>query len=113
MSIDSVLPRLERWYAARCDGAWEHDWGIKIETLDNPGWLVRIDLTGTPWAGRVYPTRKEGIDEAGRPVAPSWIHCFTQDGLFLGAGDTSKLPTLLGLFLDWVEAPADPAQPAR
>jgi hypothetical protein len=28
---------LEAWYASRCDGEWEHGYGISIETLDNPG----------------------------------------------------------------------------
>ena len=37
---------LERWYQAQCDGDWEHHSGVTIETLDNPGWLVKIDLRG-------------------------------------------------------------------
>jgi len=46
-STVDVLARLERWYAARCDGAWEHQKGVVIETLDNPGWQMRIDLDET------------------------------------------------------------------
>ena len=41
------LSALERWYANQCDGDWEHSYGVKIETLDNPGWRVHIDLQGT------------------------------------------------------------------
>src|SRR5262245_45197449 len=44
MPKDAPLERLQRWYDSRCDGRWEHDYGIEIETCDNPGWLVRIDL---------------------------------------------------------------------
>jgi hypothetical protein len=38
---------LQGWYASQCDGNWEHDRGISIETLDNPGWRLRIELAGT------------------------------------------------------------------
>jgi len=38
---------LQGWFAGHCDGDWEHDRGITIETLDNPGWRVRIELGGT------------------------------------------------------------------
>ena len=42
-----MLTWLEGWYTRCCDGEWEHRYGVCIETLDNPGWLIRIDLTGT------------------------------------------------------------------
>ncbi|GHB54781.1 hypothetical protein GCM10010331_48120 [Streptomyces xanthochromogenes] len=35
---ENVLDRLQSWYSAQCNGDWEHEWGIKIDTLDNPGW---------------------------------------------------------------------------
>lgn len=38
---------LQAWYATQCDGDWEHGFGILIETLDNPGWRLQIDLDGT------------------------------------------------------------------
>jgi hypothetical protein len=41
------LSLLEEWYAARCDGDWEHSWGVKIDTLDNPGWTISINLNDT------------------------------------------------------------------
>ncbi len=42
---------IEQWYAAQCDGAWEHSYGVKIDTLDNPGWQVQIDLRDTKKQG--------------------------------------------------------------
>lgn len=104
MSDAAPLERLQRWFAAQCNGTWEHDWGVKIETLDNPGWLVRIDLTGTPWAAKEFSRRKEGINDAGHPMEERWIHCFTQDQLFLGACDPRQLDRVFELFLAWVEA---------
>jgi hypothetical protein len=41
------LSLLEEWFVARCNGNWEHGSGISIETLDNPGWRVKIDLRDT------------------------------------------------------------------
>ncbi|MEH0820740.1 Imm53 family immunity protein [Micromonospora sp. CPCC 205714] len=48
---------LQAWYATQCDGEWEHEFGIQIETVDNPGWSVSIDLgdtalSGCPTSGR-------------------------------------------------------------
>lgn len=34
---------IERWFKARCDGLWEHHHGLRLETADNPGWLLTID----------------------------------------------------------------------
>lgn len=31
------LARLSAWYAAQCDGEWEHGFGIDIATLDLRG----------------------------------------------------------------------------
>ena len=42
-----MLEWLQDWYLKQCDGGWEHEYGIKIETLDNPGWKVIIDLAYT------------------------------------------------------------------
>jgi hypothetical protein len=65
--------------------------------------LVRIDLTGTPWENRAFPRLKKGIDDNGNPVAPYWLHCFTQEKMFLGAGDPARLGELLKIFLNWAE----------
>ena len=43
----SNIEWLQQWYQKNCDGEWEHLYGIEIETLDNPGWHVKIDLEET------------------------------------------------------------------
>ena len=35
------------WYLRQCDGEWEHGFGIRLETLDNPGWSLRISTLRT------------------------------------------------------------------
>jgi Immunity protein 53 len=46
-----MLSALEQWYGRECNGDWEHQWGVEIRTLDNPGWSVRIDLAETTKQG--------------------------------------------------------------
>ncbi|HEY0134050.1 MAG TPA: Imm53 family immunity protein, partial [Nannocystis sp.] len=45
--MTDVMRRLQTWYASMCDGDWEHRFGVRITTLDNPGWHVRIDILET------------------------------------------------------------------
>jgi hypothetical protein len=42
-----ILQWIQQWYKEQCDGDWEHSYGITIESLDNPGWLVKVDLENT------------------------------------------------------------------
>jgi hypothetical protein len=41
------ISELERWYFEQGNGEWEHGYGVSIGTLDNPGWVMKIDLNGT------------------------------------------------------------------
>jgi hypothetical protein len=94
----SSLDALQTWFAGQCDGAWEHQYGIKIETLDNPGWAVEIDVTGTRLSGRTLP---KVVEERS---ATDWIHYSAGDGRFRGAGGPRNLTELLERFLAWAEA---------
>lgn len=49
----SHLQALQEWYAQMCDGDWEHSFGIKMDTVDNPGWIVSIDIVGTSLSGEI------------------------------------------------------------
>jgi hypothetical protein len=91
----NTLARLQQWYAAQCDGHWEHAYGVKIDTLDNPGWSVTIDVEGTPLEGR--PFEKVEIDRSDA----DWIDCRVEKGRFQGAGGAGNLDELLTVFLDW------------
>jgi hypothetical protein len=59
---DELITWLQNWYAAPCDGDWEHSYGVQIETLDNPGWYVIISLADTPLEGTTF----EPVDESYR-----------------------------------------------
>jgi Immunity protein 53 len=32
--MEPPISLLEKWYLQRCNGEWEHQWGVSIETLD-------------------------------------------------------------------------------
>ena len=88
---------VQKWYSSQCDGDWEHRYGISIETLDNPGWLVKIDLTETTLQHADFPPISIGDGEEGR----EWISCNVEKGVFVGAGDAGKLQKILSVFLQW------------
>ncbi|WP_409304999.1 Imm53 family immunity protein [Peribacillus sp. SCS-155] len=39
-----ALQWLQKWYLEECNGDWELEFGIRITTLDNPGWCSSICL---------------------------------------------------------------------
>ena len=89
---------LENWYSSQCDGSWEHFYGIKIETLDNPGWEVEIDLCETELINKPFV-------EIDRDISDNdWLSCRLQNNKFEGFGDVSKLYEILEIFRKWVES---------
>ena len=42
-----LLDWLQSWYENNCDGDWEHLFGVTIETWNNSGWKVKVDLEDT------------------------------------------------------------------
>lgn len=98
--MDDTLFRLQQWYASQCDGDWEHTYGVKIDTLDNPGWRVTVDLTDTGLEGRPFETRERGLADG---VATDWYSVSVKNSKFEAAGDPTKLVYMLQTFLDWAE----------
>lgn len=94
---NDVLRRLMSWYAAHCNGQWEHQFGVKIETLDNPGWIVEVDLTETELAERRYAPRAFSRSQS------DWLSCKVENQIFIGAGDATKLTELIQEFLSFAE----------
>jgi len=83
-------------YAENCDGMWEHMYGVEIETLDNPGWHVKIDLKDTKYENMF---RGEVENDNGDV---DWIRCTINDTEFQGFGDIHKLKNIIEMFKDWV-----------
>jgi hypothetical protein len=89
---------LEDWYTAQCNGDWEHQHGVKIDTLDNPGWTVRIDLNGTKYS---EIQNWQFVDDRAPEV--EWIFCEIKDGVFVGHGGPKELGRMLQIFRKWIE----------
>jgi len=90
-----TLHELQRWYHSQCNGDWEHGHGVRIDTLDNPGWSVTIDLGETDLAGRSFQEVKRLEPEA------AWISCQIVDDKFEGHGGPLMLEEILRTFLAW------------
>lgn len=88
-----VLKRLEDWYLGECNGDWEHSYGVTIETLDNPGWIVKVDLSETAW---------ENLEVARQITQRSeddWIQIEVSDSRFVGCGGAKNLAEMIEGFL--------------
>jgi hypothetical protein len=69
------LQRLQQWYRAQCNGDWEHSYGVMVDTLDNPGWRLRIDLEETDLATSAFsPLSVERSDT-------DWVHCKVEQSI--------------------------------
>jgi hypothetical protein len=95
--VDS-LAWLQNWYTKHCDGVWEHTSGVQIDTLDNPGWSVTIDLRDTRF--NELPNAVI-VDE--RMDDSDWVLCRIADGKFEGRGDPQKLLMIVQEFRSWIE----------
>lgn len=91
---------LQAWYQAQCDGRWEQSRGITIESLNNPGWLVSIDLIGTQLQNRDMPIVAMEVSRR------DWLICEVSGGHFFGQGDAAKLLPILQIFQTWAESAA-------
>jgi hypothetical protein len=99
---NDLLSRLAEWFEEQCNGDWEHGPGVTISTLDNPGWSLKVNLRGT--AAEYLVFEEVNIDHG----ESDWLRCFVKDGRFIGAGDPSKLPAVVGQFLSFVQQAHDP-----
>lgn len=90
---DQVLIRIQNWYQTNCNGNWEHSYGISIQTIDNPGWNIKIDLSETSLENLEFSTK---IDNG----SVDWMIISAKDKVFEAFCDPGKLTTVLGVFLD-------------
>ena len=95
----SVYEQLQKWYSDQCDGDWEHEFGVKIGTLDNPGWSVLIDLEGTSLELIDFNAVEINYDHD-----LEWVRCWVEDNVFNGAGGAGQLGAILEVFIQFVRA---------
>lgn len=86
---------LQSWYAKHCDGVWEHTYGVAINTLDNPGWSVSVDLNLTELENQTM--KRVDLDNGQW----DWHSCWLEAGRFQGRGDPAKLAVILRILREW------------
>lgn len=94
-----TLQRLQAWYSRQCNGDWEHTYGVTVGTIDNPGWSLKIDLTGTDLQGRAFESAVRGVEEESE----NWIHCKVEAHQFVGFRGPAHLGEIMEVFLRWAE----------
>lgn len=92
---DTALEALQDWYHSNCDGDWEHEYSIKIENVDNPGWSVSIPIAGTSLESRPFR------EVRWKRSTNEWLICRVDGLSFLGDGGSRNLVDIVRVFLEW------------
>ena len=92
-----IIQRLQKWYFDECNGDWEHSFGVKIDTLDNPGWILKIDLAETRWEGLIVARM---ID---RQSEDNWIQYEVEGKQFVSCGGPFNLREMIERFFEVIE----------
>lgn len=95
--MDSYFEKLTDWYAKQCNGDWEHDFGIKIESLDNPGWSIEIDTFNTVCQLKDLPIQVIENNEF------DWYSFYVKDSKFKASCAIFCLPFVLNKFFQLIE----------
>ena len=93
----NTIDRVQSWYFSQCNGDWEHGNGIRIETLDNPGWLVDINLADTALEGKLFDRVQMDRTEL------DWLWAWKDENKFSVRCGPKNLEEALLLFLNWAE----------
>ncbi len=94
----NILEWLCNWFALECDGDWEHENGVSISTVSNPGWSITIDLRDTIL---------EDLEIVVGTIEKSeydWYFFEVKNKKFRAGGDLTKLTFLLEKFKEIVES---------
>jgi len=89
---------LSEWYDKNCDNDWEHYYGIKIETIDNPGWSIIIDIKNFP-SEKIQSIPWIFVEN----TEIDWYGYKIEQGKFEASGDPLKLEFLINLFRGIIE----------
>ncbi len=94
---NDLLNWLQNWYEAQATDGWEHRYGIRVTTLDNPGWSVTVDLRGTGAEGKAFDA--VNLDRGER----DWVYCWVEEERFEGRGGPHSFVEILELLRAWIE----------
>ena len=94
--MSSIIQWLQDWTKSQIDGDWEHELGISISMLDNPGWVLSADVSNYgDFLKETKPLGRDNdvdwIDFEVRVIAKTYVYI----EIF---GDISKLNKILYSF---------------
>ncbi len=93
--MNNIIDWLQNWTMSQIDGDWEHELGVSIRMLDNPGWLLSADISNYFNFGLNTAPMKGKTDN-------DWIDCYIiakQSSAYLYIdGGLKKLNHLLHIF---------------
>lgn len=92
--MDAVA-KLCTWFERQCSKDWHEDRGIKIDTLDNPGWSMKIDLKGTELQDKTFHDIR--IERSDR----DWVVARKNADVFEAFGGPMNLGEMIESFLVW------------
>lgn len=90
---DELIEAHQGWYAGRCEGVREHQRGVRIETLDNSGRRVEVNV------GELEEGRAAAGEVKEERAADDWIAVAVRDGVFAGCGGPRNLREILLRFV--------------
>jgi elongation factor P hydroxylase len=93
-----LIENLQKWYMINCNPTWETSFGIVLDTLDNPGWFVKINLSDTILDDHEFEPIK--IDKSEH----DWIFCKIKENIFDIACGPLNLKDGLQIFFDWQDS---------
>ena len=99
--MSGVIQWLQDWTKSQIDGDWEHELGISISMLDNPGWILSADISNYgDFLKETKPLGRDNdvdwIDFEVRVIAKTYVYI----EIF---GDISKLNKILYSFKAIIE----------
>jgi hypothetical protein len=100
--MSGKLDWLVGWYTKECRSDDKKSIKIRIVTLDNPGWILTLELEGTMLGNN--PFNEVDINRS----KDDWIQCDIKDNKFDGACGPLNLSEVLTIFREWAEPIDEP-----
>ena len=92
-----LIKWLEQFYLSNCNGDWEHMFGVKIDTLDNPGWFLQFEIAETEYEDCIFEDIKDYRTD------DDWIACKKENNVITCACGPENLGEVLGIVKNWTE----------